>query len=143
MIKDISEKNKRSVLNFLKALEDKNTDKVVNLFAEDGVHINPYSSGLFPEGTKGKDGIRAYWEPVFQNFEKLEFPVDKIYAMEDPTVVFAKFKGKIKLLNDAGYYNNDYYATFKFNEKGEITEYVEIFNPIVAARGFGLLDKIK
>lgn len=143
MIKDISEKNKRSVLNFLKALGNKNMDKVVNLFAEDGVHINPYSSGLFPEEAKGKDGIRSYWEPVFPNFGKMEFPVDEIYAMEDPTIVFVKFKGKIELLNDAGYYNNDYYATFKFNEEGEITEYVEIFNPILAAREFGMLDKIR
>ena len=143
MKNEIAEKNKKSVLNFLKALENKNTEEVVNLFAEDGVHINPYASGLFSEGTKGKEGIRDYWKPVFPNFEKLEFPVDEIYAMEDPAIVFVKFKGKIKLLNGAGFYNNDYYSTFKFNKNGEITEYVEIFNPITAARGFGMLDKIK
>ena len=73
----------------------------------------------------------------------MEFPVDEIYAMEDPSMTFVKFKGKIKLINDAGWYNNDYYATFRFNEEGKIAEYVEIFNPIVAAKGFGLLDKIK
>ena len=140
---EIGERNKQSVLNFLMAIENKNVDDIADLFSEDGVHINPYASGIFPEGTKGKDGVRDYWEPVFPNFEKLEFPVDEIYAMEDPTMIFIKFKGKIKLLNDSGYYDNDYYATFKFNEKGEIIEYVEIFNPIVAARGFELLDKIK
>jgi ketosteroid isomerase-like protein len=63
--------------------------------------------------------------------------------MEDPNITFVKYKGKIKLKNDAGWYENDYYSTFKFNEEGKITEYVEIFNPIVAARGFGLIDKIK
>lgn len=140
---EITERNKANTLAFLKALEDMNVDAVVDLFAEDGVHINPYASGLFPEGTKGKDGIRAYWVPVFPNFEKMEFPVDFIYAMEDPTMTFAKFKGRIKLKNDAGWYENDYYATFKFDENGKIKEYVEIFNPITAAKGFGLLDKIK
>jgi len=140
---EIATQNKANTLAFLKALEAMDVNAVVDLFAEDGVHINPYSSGIFPEGTKGKEGVRAYWEPVFPNFEAMEFPIDEIYAMEDPNMVFVKFEGKIKLKNDAGWYNNNYYATFKFNKEGKITQYVEIFNPITAARGFGLLDKIK
>ncbi|TKG89647.1 nuclear transport factor 2 family protein [Puteibacter caeruleilacunae] len=143
MNNEIAERNKANTLAFFKALEDMNTDAVVDLFAEDGIHINPYASGIFPDGTKGHAGIKAYWEPVFPNFEKMEFPIDELYAMEDPTVTFVKYKGKIKLKNDVGWYNNDYYSTFKFNEEGKIIEYVEIFNPIVAAKGFGLLDKIK
>ncbi|WP_430817422.1 nuclear transport factor 2 family protein [Carboxylicivirga sp. RSCT41] len=143
MNKQTAERNKANTRAFLKALEDMNVDAVVDLFDEEGVHINPYSSGLFSEGTSGKDGIRQYWAPVFPNFEKMEFPIEEIYAMEDPTMTFVKFEGRIKLKNDAGWYNNDYYATFKFNEEGKITEYVEIFNPITAARGFGLIDKIK
>lgn len=138
-----AERNKANTLAFLKALEEKNTDAVVKLFAEDGVHINPYASGIFSEGAKGHAAIRAYWEPVFPNFDKMEFPVEEIHAMEDPSRVFVKFEGKIKLKNDAGWYNNNYYATFSFDAEGKITEYVEIFNPIVAARGFGLLDQIK
>ncbi|GJM61859.1 alpha/beta hydrolase [Persicobacter diffluens] len=63
--------------------------------------------------------------------------------MEDPAMVLVKFEGRIKLKGDAGWYKNDYYATFKFNEAGLIEEYVEIFNPIVAAQGFGLIDQIK
>ena len=143
MKSEVAERNKANTLAFLKALEAMDADAVVNLFAEDGVHINPYASGLFPEGTKGHEGIRAYWEPVFPNFEKMEFPVDEIYSMNEEAMTFVKFEGRIKLKNDAGWYNNDYYATFKFNEKGKITEYVEIFNPIVAAKGFDLIDKIK
>ncbi|NLR93840.1 nuclear transport factor 2 family protein [Flammeovirga agarivorans] len=138
-----SERNKEITLAFLKALEDYDLEKVVQSFAEDGVHINPYSSGLFPEGTKGQEGVRTYWEPVFQNFEKMEFPVEEIYSMNEANMTFVKFEGKIKLKNDGGWYKNNYYATFKFNEEGKITEYVEIFNPIVAAKGFGLLDQIK
>jgi len=77
------------------------------------------------------------------NFDGMDFSIEEIYAMEEPKIVFVKYKGRIKLKNDAGYYENDYYSTFKFNESGLITEYVEIFNPIVAARAFGLIDKIK
>ena len=62
--------------------------------------------------------------------------------MEDLKIVFVDFKGHVRLKDGAGLYANDYYAIFKFNDKSEIVEYVEIFNPIVAAKGFGLLDQI-
>lgn len=73
----------------------------------------------------------------------MSFPIDAIYAMEDPNIVFVKYTGNIKLKNNAGVYSNDYYSIFKFNEEEKITEYVEIFNPITAARAFGLLNKLK
>ena len=140
---EVSSNNKASVRAFFKALENENVDALVDLFSENAKHINPYHSGLFPEGASGKAGIRNYWTPVFPNFDGMTFPIEEIYAMEDPNIVFVKYKGNIKLKDNAGIYSNDYYSTFKFNEQGEITEYVEIFNPIVAARGFGLINKIK
>lgn len=140
---DSGSKNKDSVKAFFKALEDENVDGLVNLFTEDAIHINPYHSGLFPKGAKGKEGIRNYWSPVFPNFEGMSFHIEEIYAMEDPNIIYVKYKGNIRLKNNAGLYSNQYYSTFKFNEVGDIMEYTEIFNPITAARGFGLLDKIK
>ena len=142
-IPSTAEQNKDAVRQFFKALEDKNIDTLVDLFAEEAVHINPYHSGIFPKGANGKAGIRAYWTPTFPNFDVMEFPIEEIYAMENPNMVFVKYKGSIQLKNNAGYYNNDYYSTFKFNDQGKIIEYVEIFNPIEAAKGFGLLDKIQ
>ena len=138
-----AEQNKNTVRQFFEALEKENINSLVSLFAENGKHINPYHSELFPTGANGREGIRAYWEPVFPNFDGMEFPIEEIYAMEDPNIVYVKYKGIIKLKEDTGYYKNDYYSTFKFNAAGEIIEYVEIFNPITAARGFGLLDNIK
>ena len=116
---------------------------VTQLFADDAQHINPYASGLFPEGASGKEAIRDYWTPVFPNFDGMAFTIEQLYAMEDPTMVFVKYTGSIKLKNGGGLYQNDYYSTFTFNAEGLITEYVEIFNPIVAARGFGMMDQIK
>ena len=136
-------KNKETARAFFQALTSENADEVADLFTSDARHINPYASGIFPEGANGKEAIRNYWAPVFPNFDGMEFPIDEIYAMEDPSIVYVKYKGVIKLKNNAGTYENDYYSTFKFNDEGKITEYVEIFNPIVAARGFGLIDKIK
>ncbi len=143
MNNEIAEKNKASVKAFFRALENENADEIANLFAIDGKHINPYASGLFPEGAEGREGIRNYWAPVFPNFAGMEFHIDELLAMEDPNKVYVQYKGIIKLRNEAGTYENDYYSTFKFNDSGLIDEYLEIFNPIVAARGFGLIDQIK
>jgi ketosteroid isomerase-like protein len=138
-----AEKNKATVKAFFKALENEKVDELVDLFDDQATHINPYHSDIFPKGAKGKEGIRAYWTPVFPNFDGMEFPIEEIYAMEDPNIVFVKYSGIIQLKDSAGQYKNNYYSTFKFNEEGKIVEYVEIFNPITAARGFGLLDQIK
>lgn len=142
-MKTIGEDNKEAVKLFFKALEQENINLLISLFADDAVHINPYASGLFPEGAKGKEEIKTYWTPVFPNFDGMTFTIEEIYAMEDPSIVFVKYDGKLKQKGLSKYYENNYYSTFKFNREGLITEYVEIFNPIVAARGFGLLDKIK
>ncbi len=139
----IAERNKKNTKAFFKALENENVDNLVALFEKDAVHINPYASGIFPKGATGKEEIRNYWTPVFPNFDRMKFPIEEIYAMEDPAIVFVKYKGEIKLKENAGYYTSDYYSTFKFNEDGLIVEYVEIFNPIVAAKAFGLLEMIK
>lgn len=143
MSNTIAEINKTTVRKFFQLLEEENIADFLNLFAENGKQINPYASGLFPEKAEGKAALRDYWTPVPANFDGMQFPIEELYAMENPNMVFVKYKEKIKLKNNAGFYENDYYSTFKFYEEGRITEYVEIFNPIVAARGFGLLDKIK
>lgn len=139
----IAEINKQKVRDFLRFIEEGRSDKIADIFAENGEHENVYASGLFPEKVRGRKSIEEYWNAPIANFEKMEFPIDELLAMEDPTMIYMKFKGIITLKNGEGIYANDYYATFKFNEKNEIMKYVEIFNPIVAARGFGMLDQIK
>ncbi|WP_082026760.1 nuclear transport factor 2 family protein [Flammeovirga sp. OC4] len=138
-----AKKNKANTLAFFRALEAENAEQVAELFSNDAKHINPYHSGIFPKGANSKEGIKSYWEPVFPNFDGMTFHIKEIYSMDDGNRVFVKYRGYINLKNNAGVYSNDYYSTFKFNDEGKITEYVEIFNPIVAAKGFGLLDKVK
>jgi phenazine biosynthesis protein len=140
---ETARKNKASVRAFFQALEDEDITQLLSLFADNGKQINPYASGLFPEGAAGKEALKAYWSPVPDNFDGMKFPLEELYAMEDPNIVFVKYQGRIKLKNDAGMYQNDYYSIFKFNASGLIVEHVEIFNPILAARGFGLIDQIK
>ncbi len=136
------EQNKATVRAFFNALEAENLDRLVGLFSEDAKHVNPYHANIFPKGAYGKEGIRAYWSPVFPNFDGMQFDLKEMHAMDGGEVVYVAFTGKIRKKNNAGLYTNQYYSTFKFNEAGEITEYVELFNPVTAAQGLGLQDQL-
>ncbi len=139
----IAEQNKATVRQFFRALEREDIDAFVDLFAVDGVQLNPYNGGVFPTGANGKEELLAYWRPVPGNFDGMRFPIDELLATEDPNIIFVRYRGEITLKGGRGQYNNHYYSTFRFNDAGEITEYVEIFDPVVAARGFGLLDQLR
>ncbi|NOU58295.1 nuclear transport factor 2 family protein [Marinifilum caeruleilacunae] len=135
-------KHKESVLAFYQAIEEMNTDALVRLFSEDCIHENPYSSDILPEGAIGKEGIRAYWTPVFESFKAVNMSIEEIYAMEDPAIVYVKAQGKV-ILKDGPDYNNEYFMIFKFDKEGKIRHYTEVFNPIVALKSFNLLDQLK
>ena len=136
-------RNKATVQSFFRALESEDIAGAVALFADDGVQTNPYTGGVFPTGASGKEELLAYWTPVPANFDGMRFPIDELLATEDPNLVFVTYSGEITLKDGAGHYRNRYYSTFRFNADGKITEYVEIFDPVVAARAFGLLDQLQ
>ena len=71
------------------------------------------------------------------------FLIEEIFPFNDPHKVAVKLTGKIQLKGEAGAYENNYLCIFHFNSEGKILEYQEYFNPLTAAKGFGLLDQIK
>ncbi len=141
--REIAGRNKASVRTLFQLLEQRNIPGFLDLFAEDARQINPFASGLFRPLACGKKELRAYWESVPDQFASISFPIEEIYAMEDPNVVFVSHRGEMTLRTGSGVYANQYYSTFRFNDEGKIVQYVKIFNPIVAARSFGLLDQIR
>ena len=137
------QKNTETVRLFFSLLEQEKIREFSNLFAESGKHINPYHSNLFPPEIAGRKNIYAFWEKVPGNFDGMSFPIDEVMPFENPNQVAVKLQGKIKLKGNAGVYENDYLCLFYFDDQGKILEYHEYFNPLVAAKGFGMLDKIK
>lgn len=137
------DQNIQTVQTFFRLLEEEKIREFSNLFAENGKHINPYHSGLFPPEISGRENIYAFWKPVHGNFDGMAFPIEDIMPFKDPHMIAVKLKGKLKLKGDAGLYQNDYLCLFYFDKQGKIQEYHEYFNPVTAAKGFGLFDKLK
>ena len=64
--------NKQKVRDFFRFIEEGSADKVADLFHKDGIHLNPYASGLFPERVEGRQAIKEYWLGPIENFEKVK-----------------------------------------------------------------------
>ncbi len=124
-------------------MEQRRLEEFSELFAEDGKWIHPYHSGLFPAETVGRREICEALKTAASNFDEIEFPIDEILPFEDPSRIAMKHTGKLKLKNGSGTYENDYLTILSFDEQGQILEWKEYYNPIIAAKAFGLMDKIK
>ena len=139
----VARRNKGTAIRFLRLLEKGKIDALVRLFAKNGRQVNPYATGILPEGAVGREALFEYWEPLPQVTDSVKFIVQEVYALEDPNIIFMRYDGRIKLKANPVLYQNNYYATFRFNERGKIVEFAEIFNPIIAARALGLVDLIE
>ena len=135
-------KNIETIRNFFNLFEQKKFLEISELFATDGKIIYPFHSGLFPSETIGKKNIYESWNNTAKNFDELKFLIDEIIPFEDPSKVAVILSNKINLKNNAGTYENDYLCLYYFDENGKILVLHEYFNPVIAAKAFGLMDKI-
>lgn len=136
-------RNIESARNVLRFLEQRRFKEFSELFAKKGKWIHPYHSGLFPKETIGRKEISEGIQVSASNFTEIQFPINEIFPFEDPKRVAVRFTGKLLLKNGSGTYENDYLAIFSFDEEGKIVEWIEYYNPITAAKAFGLMNKIK
>lgn len=135
------EENIQASLNLLRFLEQRKLKDFSELFAENGKWVHPYNSGLFPAEVKGRKEIYEGIKNTAANFTEIQFPVEEVLPFADPNKVAVKHTGRL-VWKDGGIYENDYLAILSFDENGKIVEWVEYYNPILAARAFGLMDKI-
>jgi ketosteroid isomerase-like protein len=113
------------------------------LFVEDGKWIQPFHSGLFLAETEGRIEIQKSFEGIAVNFDSIQLPIEEILPFEDPSKIAVKHTGHLVMKNGRGVYANDYLSIISFDEHGKILEWIEYYNPIIAARAFGMMDKIK
>ena len=136
------ERNIETVRNFVNLFEQRKILEVSELFAEEGKIIHPYHSGIVPFEIVGKKNIYDFWKNTSDNFDEIKFPIDEIMPFEDPNKVAVKLSGKLKFKNKSGTYENVYLFLFNFDENSKILETHEYFNPVIAAKAFGLMDKL-
>ncbi len=132
---------RETALALIKGLENTNAKEIADLFIESGEIYLPYSNGLFEDALVGRKSIEQFYAQVFSNFTQMSFEIIQVEENVSTGFVFLHFKGKISI-GGGKYYSNNYYSTFRIQPDGLIKEYVEVFDPVLAARELGLMDKI-
>ena len=140
----IREKNIKTIYSLIEFLEQRKIKEYSKLFAQNGKQVNPYHSGLFPKEIVGQMEIYKFTKRnISENFSKIRFQIEEVMPFKDPNKIAVKFYGKFKLKQSSGFYENDYLGLFYFDDDGKILEFIEYWNPIIAAKAFGLMDKLK
>lgn len=110
--------------DFLRLLEEKNIPALIDLWADDGINCNPYSSGMSPEKVVGKQAIYETWKGVPDGFGQLSFPIQGIYVDVTKQAAIVLCDAHNILKGGAERYDNTYVCIFVFNDEGKIKEYI-------------------
>ena len=121
-----------TVEKFFQALEAGNLDVFLETLAENIVQDMPFAPANFPEKLSGLDAMRKQYTGVMdytQHYQREYFPT------QDPHTVLVKFNGTIT--TSAGKpYNNSYVGIYTINDSGQISHFVENFNPNILLNGW-------
>jgi ketosteroid isomerase-like protein len=128
--------------DFFLLLEEGDIGKWIDLWAEDGIDKKPYATGMFPEEIVGKKGIYDAWRGITKVFDRISFPIHEFIVDEEKRTVVVRSDG-IGLMKNGNLYKNTYIFLFHYDPNNKIKECFEYFNPYIAGKNFGVLDKLK
>lgn len=127
--------------DFFLLLEEGDIGKWIDLWAEDGIDKKPYATGMFPEKIVGKKAIYDVWKGITKVFDSISFTIQEFIVDEENRTVVVRSDGK-GLMKNGNLYHNTYIFLFHYDHN-KIKECYEYFNPYVAGKNFGMLDKLK
>ena len=130
---------------FIEALSQRNANEALLLLSEEAVLEMPYplASGENQYGTRKMWGepLRKYVNGITQRNAKISFK-NAVWRTADDGVVILECDGDMVRAKDGKRYQNQYIVLFEVSD-GKITLWREYFNPVVAARTFGIpLDSL-
>ncbi|AKT41921.1 nuclear transport factor 2 family protein [Chondromyces crocatus] len=126
-----------SVLEDLWALITTDTERWLELFAEDGMVEFPYAGSLGSPGRlEGKAAIRRYFTEALKSFEGLEFTRRRKHLLHDPDLVIAEVHGSATITTTGRRYEQDYVMVLQ-TRAGKIVLYREYWDPMAGLAAFG------
>jgi len=132
------QRSRQVVLDFLTGLEDKDMDRVNDVWAEDAVQEMPYVPEGFPSRVVGREALIRQYAGWPQNAGRANFTNGiRFYATQDPQIVAVEYHGVSEIIPTGRIYDQRYFGLFHV-EDGKITLFREYFDPNVFAHAFGL-----
>jgi ketosteroid isomerase-like protein len=130
---------------FIAALSERNADNALMLLSDEAILEMPYplAIGENKYGTQRMWGnpLRKYVRGITERNSKIAFE-NKVWRVADDGVLILECDGDLVRSKDGTRYQNRYIILFAVTD-GKITLWREYFNPVVAARTFGIpLDSL-
>ena len=131
---------RKTVLDFLTGLEDKDMARVNGVWAEDGVQEMPYAPKNFPQRVVGKEALIRQYAAWPQYSGKARFTDGIVFhPTRDPSIVITEYHGVSEIVPTGRTYDQRYIGVFHV-ENGKITLFREYFDPNVFSYAFGLQE---
>ncbi|WP_128375040.1 nuclear transport factor 2 family protein [Streptomyces cavernae] len=121
--------------NHLDYLSSGRIPEWVDLFTDDGALEFPYAPQGYPTQVAGKEELLGYMKNFPEHF-RVEFTDLHFHETTDPSLVIAEFKSKGIALATNRPYNQTYISVVETRD-GEISRYVDFWNPQVAFEALG------
>jgi len=134
-------KLKELISGYTTALVNRDLDKMMTFWAEDGILRFPYATGMFPDVIEGKDAIYELSKLVPEGYDSISFSDEKMIIEESTNTVVVMQEGS-HYLKGGTLYENTYIIVVRYNNEGKIIEFSEYFNPYITAKSYGMLDKL-
>ncbi|HEY9736225.1 MAG TPA: nuclear transport factor 2 family protein [Trichocoleus sp.] len=132
------QQTEQAVRTFLTSLENKDMDAFAEVWAEDAVQDMPYSPEGFPRRVEGRENLIRHYAGWPENSGQANFTNELVfYPMQDPTMVFAEWRGVVEIVPTGRTYDQRYGGLFHVVD-GKIVLFREYYDPIVFRYAFGL-----
>ena len=129
----------QQLLHALKALTRGDVAPWSAMFADDGVQEFPYAPAGYPARISGRRAIADYLADYPKLF-KLDRIVDPVFYPSGSVLVL-EFAVEGTALQTGKPYNQRYVSVIEHNA-GQITRYVDYWNPLVAIEALGGADEV-
>lgn len=132
---------------FIQAFEARDAEKMKSYFSEEQtIYRLPYASGMMPSDYEGKEAFHEFTKDLPDMFENIELDIKEFILDKEARKVVARTEIKLHLKDkEIEPYENAQIFILRFNEKGELLEASEYFNPVPTAIGmrkFGTHDRL-
>ena len=114
----------------------------LDMFAEDGAMEFPFGPDGYPKRVGPKSELIKYFKDFPENLSFKEITKPTLYFTTDPNVVLAEFSCEGTALKTGNPYNQTYISVITLRD-GEIINYRDYWNPLVALTAIGGLEALE
>ena len=132
----IRKQNTETIQAMFNAMAEKDLEKWLSFWDEDGIQFIPYAPEGFPKKVEGKEALRDVYTDLLADYGRLTFTHIEIDALANPNQVMVKWGVDIELLGSNTAYQNELIGTFEFQD-GKVSRLTEYFNPDNFAKVIG------